>query len=277
MIMLVLLVLYLSFNVFKVQTRIAQPWLYVLSITLFLLATVFILLQWFFFRHNRQLATSRELSYSNVNSLSSGNFSLVNDVTYRNIINNPLQTNSGAVQQREKLVIRIYTELLQQHTTAIVLTGIAGIGKSTLAALIYQYAEKQRREGKGLFTAKALWLSISENITMSDLTATIFTALDKPMPNLDKLAPQNQAVALFNAMNNTEKPRLIILDQFDNLLDRRTGYCLYSGIKEWLDAINSQQCSSRLLLTTQLLPIGTRAYPLIHMRETLCEGLTVDE
>src|SRR6266851_2114388 len=48
----------------------------------------------------------------------------------------------------------------QDDTTAVVLTGIGGAGKSTLAALVSQHAEKQRIVGKGPFAAEALWLRV---------------------------------------------------------------------------------------------------------------------
>ena len=46
-------------------------------------------------------------------------------------------------------------------------------------------------------------------------------------------------MALFNVLNTAEQPRLIVLDQFENLLDWRTGHALADrpGVGEWLDAI----------------------------------------
>ena len=60
---------------------------------------------------------------------------------YRGIIGFPSPTNPNTIQQREKAVKQAYEKLIQPEITAIVLTGIGGIGKSTLAALIYRYAE----------------------------------------------------------------------------------------------------------------------------------------
>src|ERR1700758_4786689 len=80
--------------------------------------------------------------------------------------------------------------------TAIVLTGIGGIGKSTLAALIYRYAEQQRHVGKGPFTAEPLWLRVDPTVAMADLAGNLCEALGKPIPDLSSLSPQNQAYAL---------------------------------------------------------------------------------
>jgi hypothetical protein len=49
-----------------------------------------------------------------------------------------------------------------------------------------------------------------------------------------------------------------VLDQFENLLDSN-GYALPNrpGIGEWLDALNSQPCTCRILLTSRPDPQGT--------------------
>src|SRR5207253_8477779 len=107
------------------------------------------------------------------------------------------------IQQRQKAVQDIYARLMQVGVTAIALTGIAGVGKSTLAALAYRYAEEQRRAGSGLFTAEALWLNIDSSVTMADLAGNLFEALARPLPGFANLSLQNQAQALFSALNTT--------------------------------------------------------------------------
>ena len=41
-----------------------------------------------------------------------------------------------------EVVKEIYAKLIQPDMTAVALTGIAGVGKSTLAALVYRFAEE---------------------------------------------------------------------------------------------------------------------------------------
>src|SRR5450755_2371926 len=60
---------------------------------------------------------------------------------FKSIIGVPPPTNSRAIQQRANLVKSIYAKLNEPELNALVLTGIGGIGKSTLAALVYRYAE----------------------------------------------------------------------------------------------------------------------------------------
>jgi len=198
---------------------------------------------------------------------------------FRGILGFPPPTDSRTIQQRERVVKEVYANLTQPDITAIALTGIGGVGKSTLAALIHRYAEEQRRDGNGPFTANALWLRIDPTVTMTDLAGTLLEALGKPMLDLGDLTPQNLAVALFNALNTTEEARLIVLDQFENLLDTQTGYALadHAGVGEWLDALNSQPCRCRVLLTSRLWPQGTREYPPTYMQEYHVKGMEIAE
>lgn len=192
----------------------------------------------------------------------------------------PPPTDPRTIQQRESVVKAVYAKLTQPETTALVLTGIAGVGKSTLAALVYHYAESQRLADKGPFKAEALWLTIdSSTVTMTDLVGTIFRALNVPLPELSNLAPQNQAATLFNTLNTIDEARLIVLDQFENLLDWQTGRVMLGrpGIGEWLDAINSRLCHCRILLTSRIWPQGTRNYAPTYMQDYPVSGLTPTE
>src|SRR5260370_1373521 len=152
------------------------------------------------------------------------------------------------------LPLDIFTKLTQPDITAFVLTGIGGVGKSTLAALVYRYAEEQRQAGEGLFASEAVWLNIDPAVTFADLAGNLFEVLGKPLPDFTNLSLQHQAMALFNVLNTTDQQQLVILDQFENLLDLHTGHALADrpGVAEWIDAINSQQCTCRILLTSRL-------------------------
>jgi len=192
----------------------------------------------------------------------------------------PPPTDPRTIQQRDGSVRAVYVKLTQPETTALVLTGIAGVGKSTLAALVHHYSESQRLAGKGPFKAEALWLTIdSSTVTMTDLVGTIFRALNVPLPELSNLAPQNQAATLFNTLNSVDEARLIVLDQFENLLDWQNGRVLPGrpGIGEWLDAINSRLCRCRILLTSRIWPQGARNYAPTYMQEYPVLGLALSE
>jgi tetratricopeptide (TPR) repeat protein len=187
-------------------------------------------------------------------------------------------TDPKTIQQRREVVEEVYAELTKPGINCIVLTGIGGIGKSTVAALVYKYAEEQREDGKGPFTAKALWITVEETTaTFSYLAETISAALGKSIPDVAKLPPQNQAAALFYVLNMPDHPHLIVINQFENLLDSQTGQASDPGLGEWLDILNSRLCRCRVLLTSRPMPRGTQDYPPTHMQEYPVAGLATNE
>lgn len=200
-------------------------------------------------------------------------------IAYRGIMGLPPPTDVRTIQQREASVKEIYTRLTQAATSAVVLTGIGGVGKSTLAALVYQYAEAQRLAGHGPFTSPAVWLNIDPTVTMADLAGNLCEIFGRPRPDFSTLSLQHQALTLFNMLNSPDECRLLVLDQFENFLDWQTGHALSNrpGVGEWLDAINGQPCHSRLLMTTRPWPLGSREYPPTCMQEYTVRGLETGE
>jgi hypothetical protein len=175
--------------------------------------------------------------------------------TYRGIVGIPPPSDPRTIQQREQAVMDIYHTLTQSEISSLVLAGIGGIGKSTLAALVYRYAEAQQYAGIGPFTGPSVWLRVDPAVTLADILSNLCAAFNVPSPDLRALAPPNQAAALFTLLNTTGKGRLVVLDQFENVLDYE-GHALPDrpGIGEWLDALNSQSCACSVLLTQPSRP-----------------------
>src|SRR5579885_1638345 len=199
--------------------------------------------------------------------------------TYRGIMGVPPPTDPRTIQQRAGAVRDIYARLVDPGTSAVVLTGIGGVGKSTLAALVYSYAEEQRQAGQGPFTGPAVWLNVDPAVTLADLAGNFCQIFARPLPDFSTLSLQHQALALVNILNAPDECRLIVLDQFENLLDWQTGHALANrpGVGEWLDALNSQPSRSRILMTTRPWPLGSREFPPTYMQEYMVRGLEIDE
>lgn len=198
---------------------------------------------------------------------------------YRGIMGVPPPTDARTIQQREVAVRDIYARLTDPGTSAVVLTGIGGVGKSTLAALVYRYAEAERQAGRVPLTGPAVWLNIDPAVTLADLAGNFCEIFARPLPDFSMLSLQHQALALVNIFNVPGECRLIVLDQFENLLDWQTGQALANrpGVGEWLDALNSQPTRSRILMTTRPWPLGSREYPPTCMQEYTVRGLEVGE
>src|SRR5207302_16364 len=105
------------------------------------------------------------------------------------------------ILQRDSLVRAAYDRLVFTDLSTLVLTGMAGAGKTTLAAQLHTYAEDQRGKGAGPFTAEALWLALDATTTVTELTRTLFEAFGQPVPAVGTLTPQRQAQALISLVN----------------------------------------------------------------------------
>jgi tetratricopeptide (TPR) repeat protein len=175
---------------------------------------------------------------------------------WKRLIGRVPNTDPRAILQRESLVHEIYSRLTQPGVSAMVLTGLDGIGKSTIAALVYSYAWRQQIAGKGPFTADPIWIKVDSTVTMMDLSETLFEKLGRHFPDFGKYLPDQQAITLFQALNKTHKPFLIVLDQFDQLLDAQTGgiFSNQPALSEWLNTFNSRQCRCRILITSRYFP-----------------------
>ena len=206
-------------------------------------------------------------------------FTPFNSSMYRDLTGVPPPTDAAIIHQRKTVVAEVYALLMQPHISSVVLTGIGGIGKSTLAALVSRYSEEQQTAGTCPFACEGLWLTVNESTAFIDLAGTLFAAFGKSLPDFSTLSPHSQALSLVNLLNSPEMPRLIILDQFEHFLDSQTGQVLATrpGVGEWLDALNSRPCRCRILLTSRPRPRGVREYPQNALWEYPVEGLLPDE
>jgi hypothetical protein len=156
----------------------------------------------------------------------------------------PLPGGAKHIQRREKNVKDIYAQLIESGVSAVALCGIGGVGKSTLAALIFDYTKEERNASRGPFAGEPVLLRLNENTSFLELATNIYACVERPMPpDFAHLPPQAQAYALFNALNTStspETPRLVILDQFENLLDPQTGRALTTNA-----GVGELNCSTR--------------------------------
>ncbi len=182
-------------------------------------------------------------------------------------------------QLRESVVKGVYELLTKDNVTGIALVGIEGSGKTVLAHLVEdQYVECHHHSIIFSRYTSSIWITIpNDDFTLTDLGIILLMKLGKSPADFDGMSDQDKAAKLFNALN--EKERLVILDQFENILDSETGLTLdkSKGIGEWLDMINTQPCKSHMLFTSRLYPRGNKKPYQERIREYAIKGLDTAE
>jgi len=199
----------------------------------------------------------------------------------------PPATSLRVIQQPKRIVNDICQLFKQPDVTAVMLTGIAGVGKSTLAALVYQRYRKKKDSlfflGK-FFTLTPLWFEVQTNSTFDELAGELFKKLGRSLPvDFLKKTPDVKASLLIHTMEQVHGPHLVFLDQFDNWLEWNTGFALpgHPDIDAFLNAINNQKCKNQFLLTSRIRPRIRPRGSQIHLqactRECLFEQLEFGE
>ena len=198
---------------------------------------------------------------------------------YRRLIVQRPASRPEIIVQRLQSIKLIYEQLIPPDMSALVLTGVGGVGKSTLASLLYDYVEMQRHAGQGPFKGKTLWLKMDMTVTLADILGTLREALQQSVPNLAMMTTEDIIWELSCTLQATEQPFLVVLDQFEALLDPQTGQALRrnTGISQWLDTLSTRPNSSRILFTSRFVPRGTRFYPPHFLRHDTAPPFSLED
>lgn len=184
----------------------------------------------------------------------------------RNVLNPlPVFPASTALLPRTEQRAAIARLLAQSENTAVMLTGLGGIGKTILAGQIYQE-----------YATPAFWFDLSPTVMLADVVGSLCQALGRPLPVFENpTAPVQELFVLLR-----EVDCLLVLDGFESWLALQNGQVpiQYAGVRELLALLHGsgRTCAGRVLCTSRLYPYGVLSDP-GHVQEFPVAGLSVEE
>jgi len=180
--------------------------------------------------------------------------------------------------QRGDEVNAVLRMLMDVQTSTVVLSGDAGAGKSTLAALLYRRLELTLQAGLPA-PKHFVWLSLGVHTTLPDMIAAILGGLNISEPGFFLLKPEEQIATLLRALRRPQEPLVVVLDQFDTLLDPETllGLEGRGAVLQFLDMLQQDLGVSRVLLTCYRSPFPGQDLQETRVRSFLVSRISMPE
>lgn len=177
--------------------------------------------------------------------------------------------------------------LNEPQTRAVLLTGATGVGKSTLAGLVFDQFQSHMLEGLPEFRYY-IWLRPGPRATWPDVIGALLNALQATgSPRDINLSQQVSVQALYDILRRPGQGALIALDQCEELFERAidtrdqdTPYTVglgLSGAVRFLEMLQQDLGESRVLLTCTKSPFGSNYQEAPGVREYMVGGMTVVE
>ena len=174
----------------------------------------------------------------------------------------PPATDARTILQRADEVSTILRMLSEPQSSAVILTGSPGAGKSTLAALVYHHLQEAAQiESRGI--RHLVWLTLGPNATLPDMIAAILSSINIGSPDFFLLKPEQQIALLLQALRRPQENVFIVLDQFEEMLNPETGQGTLGrgAIALFFEMMQQDIGTSRLLLTSYRSPNSSNNGP----------------
>lgn len=158
-------------------------------------------------------------------------------------------------------VANVLRTLGNAQVSTIVLTGDAGVGKSTLAALAFRQLQAAAQAGSSPFS-HFIWLGLGTNSSVPDFLAALLSSLrpDALPPDFMQLKPEQQLAYTLQVLRQPQVSALVVIDQFEDLLDIETGLPLpgRGATTLFFQMLKQDLGNSRVLLTCHRSPFGSQ-------------------
>jgi Tfp pilus assembly protein PilF len=195
----------------------------------------------------------------------------------------PPSFDSRTLLPRNDEVNAVATLLSELRTQTVLLTGEAGVGKSTLAALLFTQFQNHLLAGLPGFR-HCVWLRPGPRATWPDIINALLAALQVTPP---RLAQQTGVQPLYDALRRPGQGALVVLDQCEELFERAsetrdqlTPYAVGIGLSSavrFLEMLQQDLGESRILLTCTTSPFGSDYHDAPGVREYPVGGVTIVE
>lgn len=143
----------------------------------------------------------------------------------------PPVTDGRIILPRADDVNTVLRMLRNAQVSAVVLTGEAGAGKSTLAALTFRQLQVAAQAGSSPFR-HFIWLGLGANSSVPDCLAAMLGSLSPDsisnalLADFMHLRPEQQLEYAMQVLHQPQVSALVVIDQFEELLDFETGQAL---------------------------------------------------
>lgn len=167
----------------------------------------------------------------------------------------PPLLDPDVIMQRGDDIGVIQRMLTDVQTSTVFLVGESGVGKSTLAALIYHRLLLAKQANMSA-PDYLVWLTVNSYTTLSDLLAAILQGVEVQITDFFLLSLEQQIQLVQRALQRPQGNALFVLDQFELLFASETPG---GGITTWelqlfLSLLHTDIGSSRFLLTSTTTP-----------------------
>lgn len=193
----------------------------------------------------------------------------------------PPSADSMVIMQRADEVNAIQNMLTEAQTSAVMLVGTAGAGKSTLAALLFHRLLLAQQAGLAV-PRYLIWLSVGKHTTIPDLLSAILERMQASDPSFFLLSQEQQMSILLRILRRPQENALIVLDNFESFLHPETHQDAAGrgALMLFLELLQAELGTSRILLTSYESPYDenmeeTRVRTYLVSRISSPEGVTL--
>jgi tetratricopeptide (TPR) repeat protein len=191
----------------------------------------------------------------------------------------PPLTDPRIVMQRVDEVSTAYRMLSDTQTSTLVISGDPGVGKSTLAALLYRRLEVAVQAGQAPIQ-QLVWLSIGSNATLPDVIAAILSEIENETSSgFFMQKSEEQIELLWRVLSRPQESAFVVLDQFEELFvtENPQGIVGRDAIPLLLDMLQRDLGASKVVLTSRLSPFHNQNGENTRVRTNLVSRISIPE